>query len=82
MRTGLCRVADVPPARAEAILASLLGDRDGRGTRGQDVRDTFSYTFSGTAPSEGGVYRMGGASGESPDRAHGLTVYPPASTNR
>ncbi len=38
MKTVICRVAGVPPARGEAILASPF--------RGQDVRDTFSYTFS------------------------------------
>jgi len=38
MKTAIYRVAGVPPARGEAILASPF--------RGQDVRDTFSYTFS------------------------------------
>lgn len=45
MKAAIDRVAGVPPARGEAILASSFRDRDGRGTRGQDVRDTFSYTF-------------------------------------
>ncbi len=44
MTTAICRVAGVPPARVERVPPSIRGP-EALGTRGQDVRDTFSYTF-------------------------------------
>ena len=46
LKTGIRRVAGVPPAHGETILASLLPAAGiGHGIREQDVRDTSLYTL-------------------------------------